>query len=580
MQSKHRNVLSNILDIKDLSVEFDTPDGRKKALDEVTLHIAQGETLGVVGESGSGKTLTALSVMCLLPEKAVVTSGQIYFHYKGQGPDNLLKIKDMTQVRGSQIAMVFQEPQHALNPVLRCGQQVAEAMQLHQKAPFAKAKKQTLELFEHVRIRHAERVFQAYPHQLSGGQKQRVMIAMAISCRPSLLIADEPTTALDLSVQKDILELLRDIKAERSLSMLFISHDLGVIAEMCDRVAVMKKGKIVETGTVEQVLRQPEHPYTKGLVACRPSVHQKWRRLPTLADFDKAPHFKVTSVVLQEEKEAVEAFLQKAPLLQVRDLNVRFPARKDWLGRPTAWTNAVENVSFDIRPGEVFGLAGESGCGKTTLGKALARLVKCQSGEAFYEGTDLLALSDEAFRPYRRMVQIVFQDPYASLNPLMNIGEAITEPMKLHRLHGNDRARREKATELLQTVGLRPEHFNRRPTEFSGGQRQRICLARALSVEPRLLICDEIAASLDVSVQATVLNLLKELQEKLGLSFLFISHDLSTIRQMCNRLMVMDQGKAVGIGSTSELLNENSPNEVVRRLLAAMPQQPINPSIR
>lgn len=608
--------MTKLLEINNLTIDFHTGRGTTRAVDGISFALDQGETLGIVGESGSGKSVTALSLMQLLPSPpAQFVSGEIRWTVDGsrftadgerqtangkgmaenQGPltvnrvpstvyrqpstvyrepstVNLLGLQEteMQRIRGAQIAMIFQEPMTSLNPVFRCGHQVTEAIQLHQKVSFSEAKAQTIRLFERVKLPDPARIFNSYPHQISGGQKQRVMIAMAMSCNPSLLIADEPTTALDVTVQKTILDLMRELKEESGLSMLFISHDLGVIAEICDRVVVMYQGKIVEEGPVEKVLQQPEHPYTRGLVACRPSLQRKLWRMPTVPDFLENKQFE-SRVVKPSETSARQQNLQaREAILQVKNLNVRYPIKKNWIGRPTEWLHAVDGVSFEVFPGETFGLAGESGCGKTTLGRSIARLTDAHSGEIWYKGVDLQKLSEEAFQPYRREIQVVFQDPYSSLNPRMAIGEAIVEPMQVHKLHENERARREKAIELLETVGLQAEHFQRYPHEFSGGQRQRICVARALALEPRFLVCDEMVSALDVSVQATVLNLLMDLQEKFGLTYLFISHDLSVIKQMCDRLLIMNQGKVEALGYPEEIY-KNPEREYVRKLIEAIP---------
>ena len=563
--------MSKLLEINNLAIEFRSERGNTCAVDGISLSLDKGETLGIVGESGSGKSVTALSIMRLLPSPpAKIVSGEILFHHPSTVQLLSLPDKEIEKIRGAQIAMIFQEPMTSLNPVFRCGHQVTEAIQLHQKTSFAEAKTRTLQLFERVKLPDPARIFNAYPHQISGGQKQRVMIAMAMSCNPSLLIADEPTTALDVTVQKTILDLMRELKEESGLSMLFISHDLGVIAEICDRVVVMLQGKIVEEGSVEKVLRQAEHPYTRGLVACRPSLKRKLWRMPTVPDFIEHKNFEARVVTPAENQARQKNLQDQAPILQVKNLNVRYPSKKNWLGKPTEWLHAVNDVSFDIFPGETFGLAGESGCGKTTLGRTIARLTEAQSGEIWYKGADLQKLSEDEFRPYRREIQVVFQDPYSSLNPRMGIGEAIVEPMQVHKLHGNDRARREMAIELLETVGLQADHFNRYPHEFSGGQRQRICVARALALEPRFLVCDEMVSALDVSVQATVLNLLMDLREKFGLTYLFISHDLSVIKQMCDRLLIMNQGRTEALGHPDEIF-ENPEREYVKRLMEAIP---------
>ena len=570
--------MEKLLEIKDLSIEFASERGITRAVDGISFSLDKGETLGIVGESGSGKSVTALSIMRLLPQPpAKIASGEILLHHASTSSRtaallHLLSLpeKELPSIRGAEIAMIFQEPMTSLNPVFRCGHQVTEAIQLHQKVSFAAAKTQTLQLFERVKLPDPARIFNAYPHQISGGQKQRVMIAMAMSCNPSLLIADEPTTALDVTVQKTILDLMRELKEETGLSMLFISHDLGVISEICDRVVVMYQGKIVEEGPVNKVLYHPEHPYTRGLVACRPSLKHKLWRMPTVPDFLENKYFDSRVITPAETQARQQALRAQEPILQVKNLSVRYPAKKNWLGRPTEWLNAVQEVSFDIFPGETFGLAGESGCGKTTLGRTIARLTEAHAGEILYQGVDLLKLNEEAFRPYRREIQVVFQDPYSSLNPRMGIGEAILEPMQVHKLHENDRIRREKAIELLETVGLQADHYNRYPHEFSGGQRQRICVARALALQPRFLVCDEMVSALDVSVQATVLNLLMDLREKFGLTYLFISHDLSVIKQMCDRLLIMNQGQTEALGFPEEIY-QNPEREYVRKLIEAIP---------
>ncbi|MFN8301009.1 MAG: ABC transporter ATP-binding protein [Saprospiraceae bacterium] len=567
--------MNKLLEIKDLQIDFEGENGWTNAVGGISLDLGRGETLGIVGESGSGKSVTALSVMRLLSTPpARYSGGQILFQNRETDtPLDLLAMpeEDLRKVRGAQIAMIFQEPMTSLNPVFRCGKQVTEAIQLHQNVSFAEARERALALFERVKLPDPARIFQAYPHQISGGQKQRVMIAMAMSCQPSLLIADEPTTALDVTVQKAILDLMRELREERQLSMIFISHDLGVIGEIADRAVVMHKGKIVESGSVEQILQRPQHPYTQGLVACRPSLGRKLYRMPTVPDFLEKGGFEAR-VVTTAETTARQAQLGAAsPILSVEQLSVRYPARKNWLGRAVEWTRAVDRVSFEVFPGETFGLAGESGCGKTTLGRTLAKLVTPREGVVRFEGQVISDLDNKEFRPFRKHIQMVFQDPFSSLNPRMTIGEAILEPMKVHDLHSNDRLRREKVAELLTTVGLEADHASRYPHEFSGGQRQRICIARTLALEPRLLICDEIVSALDVSVQATVLNLLMDLQEKFGLTYVFISHDLSVIKQMCDRLMIMNRGKIEQIGYPDQVFAQPE-TDYVRKLIEAIPR--------
>ncbi|MBX2889522.1 MAG: ABC transporter ATP-binding protein [Saprospiraceae bacterium] len=565
-----------MLEIKDLTIEFPSTNGTVRAVSSLSLRLNKSETLGIVGESGSGKSVTALSVMRLLPATGKIASGEILYQSSAQpsaSKTNLLALppSELPKFRGAEIAMIFQEPMTSLNPVFRCGEQVTESIRLHQKVSTREAEERAMQWLERVRLPDTKRIFQSFPHQLSGGQKQRVMIAMAMSCQPSILLADEPTTALDVTVQKAILELMRELKEEHSLSMLFISHDLGVVAEICDRVAVISQGNIVEEGPVKQVLTSPAHPYTKGLVACRPSLHRQLHRMPTISDFFEKKHHEAR-VVSEADTAARRATLYaQEPLLKIKNLLVRYPASKNWRGEPNTWLHAVDEVSFDVFPGETFGLAGESGCGKTTLGKALARLTDAHAGSVVWNNTDLLALDPEAFQPYRREIQVVFQDPYASLNPRLTVGEAIVEPMRVHRLHQDEKTRREKAMELLKTVGLQAEHFGRYPREFSGGQRQRVCVARALAVEPKVLVCDEIVSSLDVSVQATVLNLLLDLREQLGLTYLFISHDLSVVKQMCDRLLVMRAGKTEALGFPEDIF-ERPESAYLRQLIAAFPQ--------
>jgi len=458
----------------------------------------------------------------------------------------------------------------SLNPVFKCGIQATEAIQHHKNVGFKAARSEVLHLFEQVKLPDPERIFNAFPHQISGGQKQRVMIAMAMSCQPDLIIADEPTTALDVTVQRSILELLCELKESAGLSMIFISHDLGVISEICDEVAVMYRGNLVEEGAVKDVFNHPKHAYSRGLVACRPDPDRQMKRLPTVGDFLENHTFDASVTGREEILARRQQLYSQKPLLNAEAISVSYPRRKNWYGKVVDWTNAVDQVSFDIYPGETFGLAGESGCGKTTLGRTIARLAGTFTGNITYNGQQVSQLTEAQFKPFRKEIQVVFQDPYSSLNPRMTIGAAIEEPLEVHQLHGNKESRREKTIELLQTVGLQPEHYQRYPHEFSGGQRQRICLARALAPEPRFLICDEMVSALDVSVQATILNLLKDLQEQFGLTLLFISHDLGVIRQMCDRLMVMKSGRTEATGFPDELYG-NPPTDYIRNLIESVP---------
>lgn len=569
-----------LLRIDQLQVGFPIEGNINSAIHNLSLELYPGETLGIVGESGSGKSITALSVMQLLPTTARITGGSIWFAPRNATqPLDLTRLKpaEMRKLRGAEMGMIFQEPMSALNPVMRCGVQITEVLQLHENLDYKTAFSRTLQLFDQVKLPDPERIFRAYPHQISGGQKQRVLIAMAMACNPALLIADEPTTALDVTVQKSILDLLLQIKLDRGLSMLFISHDLGVIADICDRVAVMYQGQLVETGPVAQILSQPVHAYTKGLLASRPSLTHKYKRLPVLSDFLGSTVFIQPEHITKKETEQrhTELYAQK-PLLRVENLGVQYPIRKNWLGQTIMTKYAVQQVGFQLFQGETLGLAGESGCGKTSVGRALVRLTPAFTGQIWYGNVDLRQLKPHEFRTVRKEIQMVFQDPYAALNPRMRVGEAILEPMEVYKIGKNKKERKEKVVDLLETVGLEADHYKRYPHAFSGGQRQRICLARALALEPKILICDEIVSALDVSVQATVLNLLQELQAKFGLTYLFISHDLSVLHQMCDRLLVMNQGKIIAEGYP-EALFSHSNEPLVRQLVEATPGRKLLP---
>lgn len=569
-----------LLEVKNLSISFHTDAQVVQAVNGINFDIYKGETLGIVGESGSGKSVTALSVMRLLAmPPARIDSGEILFHsHKGETV-NLLQLPEnqLRSYRGNELAMIFQEPMTSLNPVFKCGDQVAEAFRVHRKMDIKAAKNATLELFSKVKLPDPQRIYNAYPHQISGGQKQRVMIAMAMSCNPSILLADEPTTALDVSVQKTILDLMNDLKQEFQMSMLFITHDLGVIAEIADRVLVMYQGKIVEQGKVADIFQNPQHPYTQGLLACRPSLNYRLKRLPLVADFlskekqDFAQTIEAWSVKPQETAARLQHLAQQAPLIQVKDLKTWFPGKKNFLGKSLDYVKAVDGVTFDIFPGETLGLVGESGCGKTTLGRSILHLVQPTAGSVVIDNRKLETLSPEEMRRFRQEMQIIFQDPYSALNPRMTIGSAITEPMRVHKIGENDQERRERAMELLKTVGLETQHFHRYPHEFSGGQRQRICVARALALNPKFIICDEAVSALDVSVQAQVLNLLMELREKHNLTYIFISHDLSVVKMMSDRMIVMNAGKIVEFGA-ADAIYENPQSDYTKKLIAAIPK--------
>ena len=543
-----------MLKVTDLRIQFRTADGWFDAVKGISFQVPPGKTLGIVGESGSGKSVTALSIMRLLDTKQTQINGDIVF-------DNInitqTTEKDMQLLRGNRIAMIFQEPMTSLNPVLTCGKQLTEAIRLHRKLSKTDARAEAVNLFKEVQLPRPESLLDSYPHQLSGGQRQRVMIAMALSCNPELLIADEPTTALDVTVQKTIIDLLLKLKAQRNMSLLFISHDLGVVSQIADEVLVMYKGSMVEQATVKEVFTNPQHPYTKGLLACRPSAHQHLKTLPVISNFLKvepdgqlistgltlAQVNEIFSYPLIEIEKHKQLLYNNIQLLRVNNLNTWFPVKKGWFSSSKEYIKAVNDVSFDVYPGETLGLVGESGSGKTTLGRSILRLIEPTSGNIIYKGTNLLQLNADELRHMRRKIQIIFQDPYSSLNPRQTIGQLLMEPMQVHGLHRNNAQRRQKVMELLQRVNLLPEHFNRYPHEFSGGQRQRVVIARALALEPEFIICDESVSALDVSVQAQVLNLIKDLQREFGLTYIFISHDLAVVKHISDRILVMNKGK-------------------------------------
>jgi peptide/nickel transport system ATP-binding protein len=579
---------ANVLEVVGLETQFQTEEGILRAVKGISFEVRRGETLGIVGESGSGKSVTALSIMNLIPQPpGKIAGGAIHFQSPSGAWTDLVGLgaDALRRYRGKEISMIFQEPMTSLNPVFTCGFQVMEAILLHQKCDKATAKQRTIALFQQVELPRPVEIFDAYPHQISGGQMQRVMIAMAISCNPSVLIADEPTTALDVTVQKTILELLRDLQQKNGMAIVFITHDLGVVAEIADRVLVMYKGEVVEQGLVEDIFRSPQHPYTKGLLACRPRMDVRLKHLPVIADFMRVSAdgklseiegsslgMAQTGVVSPAEHLARQEQLRaRGPILEVNHLKTWFPQRKSFLGTAKTYVKAVDDVSFVVYEGETLGLVGESGCGKTTLGRSILRLQEPTSGQVIFQGRDLTAMSQQTMREMRKDLQIIFQDPYSSLNPRMTIGNTILEPMQVHGLHGNDKLRREKVAELLSKVNLAPEHFGRYPHEFSGGQRQRACIARALAVEPKFIICDESVSALDVSVQAQVLNLLVQLRQEFGFSYIFISHDLSVVKFMSDRMVVMNQGKIEEIGVADEVYA--APQKAyTRQLIDAIPK--------
>ncbi|GGG40111.1 ABC transporter ATP-binding protein [Hymenobacter glacieicola] len=655
-----------ILSVRNLTIDFQSHRGNTRAVADISFDLRRGETLAIVGESGSGKSVTSLALMGLIPlPPGQIVSGEARFQSEALGEVDLLQLTDqqLQQVRGNDISMIFQEPMTSLNPVYTCGSQVVEALRLHTTLTAKEAQARTVELFTMAQLPRPEKIFTSYPHEISGGQKQRVMIAMAMACNPAILIADEPTTALDVTVQARMLRLIDELRRQHHTAVIFITHDLGVVAEIADRILVMYRGRVVEQGPVLDIFTNPQHPYTKGLLACRPKLSVGKKKLPVVADFmretadggfiatensstqvlatengegeklnsqnssettktfpvehsvsrpsepqfglDVAPSMEsgqlllleassptnppqglVEPLSLNEGNPAVSNLSSESgatnpagisrttadgPLLSVKELNVHFPIRKGFFNRNKEYVRAVDGVSFNIYPGETVGLVGESGCGKTTLGRTLLRLVEPTSGSILFEGVDLATLPAEELRRKRREFQMVFQDPYAALNPMMTVGEAILEPMRVHRVGGTKQQQKDRVLELLRTVGLKEEHYQRYPHEFSGGQRQRICIARALALQPKCIICDESVSALDVSVQAQVLNLLNDLKRAFGITYLFITHDLSVARFMSDRLLVMRQGQIVESGPAAELY-ANPQHEYTRQLLAAIPK--------
>lgn len=583
---------SPLLNIRNLKVSFSHNGEWVEAVHGIDLDVLAGRTLGLVGESGSGKSVSSLAVIRLLNEKmSRIEADSIQI--EGEEIKGFSE-KQMAEVRGKRIAMIFQEPMTSLNPVYKCGYQVSEMILQHETVSKTTAKERVISLFKQVMLPRPEAIYNSYPHELSGGQKQRVMIAMAIACNPKLLIADEPTTALDVTVQLEILKLLRKLQAETGMGMIFITHDLGVVAEIADDVAVMHNGEILERGTVQQILNHPQHPYTQGLLACRPPMDVRLKRLPIVKEFldgqwqgGKEQILHDLQITTEERKTHLDQLYSQEPLLKVEGLKTWYPLRKGVFSRVYDHVKAVDDVSLEVYEGETLGLVGESGCGKTTLGRSILRLAEPTGGKVWFDGIEVTALKGQALRDFRKQAQIVFQDPYSSLNPRITIGEAIAEPMRVHGIHGrelhtaaqngaqlrdaiDDNELRDAVCDLLEQVGLDASHYNRYPHEFSGGQRQRICIARALAVNPRLVICDESVSALDVSVQAQVLNLLNRLKEERHLTYIFISHDLSVVRFMSDRVVVMYNGKPVEINEADALF-EHPLNAYTKKLIDALP---------
>lgn len=558
---------TNLLSVKDLSVSFLTNKKESQILNSISFDLKENEILGIVGESGSGKSITALSLLGLLPKSiSKIDSGSINF----EGLDlATIDNKSFQTIRGNSIGMIFQEPMSALNPSMTCGEQVFEIIALHKSFTKSEIIKETLLLFEKVKLPEPKRVYDAYPHEISGGQMQRVMIAMAIACKPKILIADEPTTALDVTVQKEIISLLKELQAETKMSILFISHDLSLVSEIANRVLVMYQGKIVEQGTVEKIFKSPRHIYTKALIHSRPSIEKRPKRLATIQDYlNNTVDYSMVSKKEREQNHKV--IYAKDPLLEVKNIEKEYFSKAGFFKKPDSF-KAVDKVSFKLYPGETLGLVGESGCGKSTLGNAILQLDKATGGQIFYNGRDITNLSKNDIRNLRKDIQIIFQDPFSSLNPRIPIGKAIMEPMLVHKLYTSGQERKDKVLDILRRVGLSEDYFYRYPHEFSGGQRQRIGIARTIALNPKLIVCDESVSALDISVQAQVLNLLNELKENFGFTYIFISHDLSVVKYMSDQLLVMNKGKIEEMGD-ADAIYRHPEKDYTKKLINAIPK--------
>lgn len=554
---------SPLLKVENLSISF----GNNEVIHNISYELRKNEILGIVGESGSGKSVSSLAILGLLPKKiSKINSGSIIYN-----EDDLTSLlpKSFQKIRGNKIAMIFQEPMSSLNPSMVCGKQVQEILLQHTKLSKKGAKKETISLFEKVKLPEPERVYNGYPHEISGGQKQRVMIAMAIACKPDILIADEPTTALDVTVQKDIISLLKDLQADTKMSVIFITHDLSLISEIADRVLVMYKGNIVEQGLAHHIFKNPEHNYTKALINSRPSLDTRLKILPTIQDY---LNDSISSAIISDEQRQKnhEILYSKPPLLEVINVEKEYISKSSLFTKPQSF-KAVNDVSFKLYEGETLGLVGESGCGKSTLGNAILQLDKATAGQILYKGIDITKLSKSETRTLRKDIQIIFQDPYSSLNPRMPVGEAIMEPMKVHKLYNSDKERKEKVIAILNKVGLSEDFFNRYPHEFSGGQRQRIGIARTIALQPKLIVCDESVSALDISVQAQVLNLLNTLKKDFGFTYIFISHDLAVVKYMSDQLLVMNKGKIEEL-EDADIIYNNPKKNYTKKLIEAIPK--------
>ena len=556
-----------LLKTEGLTIDVKNGSDYKTIINNISYHINTNEIVGVVGESGSGKSVSSLAILGLL-SKAIfkITSGSIIFENKDL---TTLSNKNLQTIRGAKIGMIFQEPMSSLNPSMTCGKQVEEILHQHTSLTKKQIKAETLVLLEKVKLPNPERVYQAYPHEISGGQKQRVMIAMAIACKPQLLIADEPTTALDVTVQKEIISLLKELQTETKMSIIFITHDLSLISEIADRVLVMYKGQIVEQNTANTIFNKPKDNYTKALIKSRPSLDVRLKTLPTIADVlkNEVSEVVVTSAMRQIQHKKIYA---KSPLLEVKNLEKEYISKSGFFAKAETF-KAVNNVSFNLYEGETLGLVGESGCGKSTLGNAILLLDKATKGQILYKGKDITNLTKAETIAIRKDIQIIFQDPYASLNPRLTIGNAIMEPMKVHNLYANDTERKAKTLEILNRVGLDDTAYNRYPHEFSGGQRQRIGIARTIALQPKLIVCDESVSALDISVQAQVLNLLNELKEKFGFTYIFISHDLAVVKYMSDQLLVMNKGKIEELAD-ADIIYNTPQKAYTKKLIAAIPK--------